>query len=107
MSNLIDRLLPSDVGKTPDELRRARLTVVFALALALNLAPNLVILYTHRVWSVFTLLSVAVLLFNTTPPILRQTRSLTLAGNWLLLGMTVVNVIGVFLSGGFSSPGLV
>ena len=107
MNKLIDRLLPSDIGRGPDELRRARLILVFALAMALNMVPNLIVLYAERVWSVFALLSIAVLLFLTTPPVLRRTRSLPIAGNWLLLGMTVVNVVGVLLSGGFSSPGLV
>lgn len=107
MNKLIDRLLPSDIGRTPDELRRARLILVFAFAMALNMVPNLLVLYAERVWSVFALLSIAVVLFLTTPPVLRWTRSLPIAGNWLLLGMTAVNVVGVFLSGGFSSPGLV
>jgi two-component system chemotaxis sensor kinase CheA len=106
MSKWIDRLLPIDVGRSPDELRRARLIIIFALALALSLLPNLIIVYVEHVWSVLALLLVTVTFFLTTPVVFRLTRSLPFAGNWLLLGMSTIHAAGVFYTGGYYSPGI-
>lgn len=107
MNTFVDKLLPLDPSRTPDELRRARLLIIFSLALAANIGINLPILLAQHVWSVLTLLSIAVGVCAATPVVFRVTRSLPLAGNWMMFGMLVAHVIGGFYTGGFSSPGLV
>jgi two-component system chemotaxis sensor kinase CheA len=106
MSSFIDRLLPRDASRAPDERRRARLLIIFSLVLTISIGSNLPILLAQHVWSVFGFLSVSVAFCVTTPLVFRTSRSLAITGNWMMVGISIAYA-SVGYTGGYYSPGLV
>ncbi len=108
ITSFVDWFVPAKLqSASPDELRRARLTVVFCIAMGLNSAPNILVLLGNRVWSVGTMISLMTSLYLVIPFAFRYTGSLRLAAHLLVANGIVGNLICSSFSGGVLSPGLV
>ena len=108
MPAFVDRFIPRALrAGALDDLRRARLTVTFCLAMIVATAPNIVVLLSGGVKTVGFLVLGTLVAFVIAPFLLRMTGSIRLSAHFLvgagLLGLVACSVF----SGGLESPGLV
>lgn len=108
MTAFVDRFIPRALrAGAPDDLRRARLTVNFCLAMVIATAPNIVILLSGGVKTVGFLVLGTLVAFLIAPLLLRMTGSIRLSAH-VLVGAGLLGLVGCSVfSGGLESPGLV
>ncbi len=107
LSSLVDRFIPPKLKLgSPDELRRARLTVVFSLAMFVNSVPDVVVLLRGRVWTVGSVVTFVMLVYFTNPFLLRLVGSTKVAAHVLVTSVAGTLLVTSAFSGGLFSPGL-
>src|SRR4051794_5694156 len=108
MASLTDYFIPEEVrAGTPDELRKARLTIVSALAMFVNSVPNAVVLLAHHVWTVGASVAFNTVMYAAVPWVLKASRSQIVAGHFLVILLWTGMLFTGLFSGGLTSPGLV
>lgn len=108
MIKILDWFIPRPVAASGgDEARKARITVVFSLAMLLATIPNAIILLTGGVRTVGFLVVAVIIAQAVTPLLLRATGSVRFAAQFLVTVSMLDELADISLSGGLESPGLV